>query len=91
MAYRIDSIEKVSVTTTAKDIDINYRNFIIQNLTADAVVYIKEKADDDVTVTADNGFAIKTGNFDKLLRAKKLSIKGTASADVRILYITEED
>ena len=90
MALKIDSVEKVSVTTTAKDVAVNYRAFIIENCTAEKTVYFKEK--DGVAVTVDNGFElIGQKIFDKVLRAKTLSIKGSEACDVRILYVTEEE
>lgn len=92
MALKIDSVEKVAVTTTAKDIDVNYRAFIIENLATDKVVYFKEKSEDGKACTANNGFAVPSGKvFDKVMRAKTLSVIGDGSADARILYVVEDE
>jgi len=92
MALKIDSVEKVAVTSTAKDIEINYRAFMIENLATDQVAYIKEKAEDNKACTASNGFAIPAGKvFDKVMRAKTLSIIGSGAADVRIMYVVEDE
>jgi len=88
MAYRIESVEKVSASGTASDVSTNLRDFFIENLTADVTVYFKEK--NGVDCTENNGFAIGKGVFDKLLRANTLSIIASDSADVRILYVKEE-
>lgn len=92
MANRIDSVEKVAVTGTAKDISINYRAFLIENLSTDQTVYFKEKNEDEKACTTNNGFALPAGKiFDKVLRAKTLSVIGSGSADVRILYVMEDE
>jgi len=92
MALKIDSIEKVSVTTTAKDIEVNYRAFMIENLTDGKIVYFKEKSEDGKACTANNGFAIPGVKiFDKVMRAKTLSVIGSDSCDARILYVVEDE
>lgn len=91
MSKTIDSIQKVAVTTTAKDIDVNCRHFIIENLDDSATVYFKEKKYDNTAVTADNGFAIPPNTvLDMVFTAHTLSIKGSAGADVRLMYVMEE-
>ena len=82
----IGRVEAVKATTTAKDLDIGYRTFLIQNL-SEATVYIKNK-DYGGKMTAENGFAVlpKT-TLEKTLSCETLSIIASGEADVRILYI----
>lgn len=87
MANTIDKVVKVSVSTTAQDIDCGYKKFMIENL-ATGTVYFKEK--DGVDCTASNGFAIPAATFvDTVFRAKTLSIVGEGDADVRIIFFEE--
>mgnify|MGYP003292163477 CR=1 FL=1 len=88
MAHSIDSVEKIAVTTTAKDIAVNGRKFMIQNLASDQTVYFKEKK--GTAATAANGFCVPASTtLDQVLRAETLSIVGSGSADVRIIYFNE--
>lgn len=85
---KIGKIEAVKATTSPKDLDISYRQFVIQNLSEAAVVYFKEKSSDGKNATQDNGFALQPGEtMDMLLRAITLSIVASAEADVRVMYV----
>lgn len=84
----IGTIKKITANTTAQDVNINYQEFFIQNLSADQTVYFKEKDVDGVKCSATNGFALAPGaTFEKCLQAKVLSIIATGSADVRIMFM----
>ena len=91
MALIIDSVKTLSIGTNATTEKAACRDFIIQNNSADAVVYFKEKADDDAAATASNGFALAAGKTtEHVFNARELSlIASAASTDVRILYVRE--
>ncbi len=89
MSYIIDSVKKLSVGTSAVTEAAACRHFMIQNNSADATVYFKEKNGADAT--ASNAFALGPGKtFEHVLNANELSlIASAASTDVRILYVSE--
>lgn len=88
MAFVIEKAEKISVTTTAKDVNIGFRSFLIKNV-GEKTVYFKEK--DGIAVTVDNGFALGPGEMIPFaLSAKVLSIKGEAASTVSVMYGREE-
>ena len=51
MAKRITGDVTVSVTTTAQDVDIRFRDFLLVN-NSEATVFFREKAKDGEAVTA---------------------------------------
>lgn len=80
---------KVAVTTSAKTIDINCRDFLLCNV-SDAVVYVKELEEDGKAVTVDTGFAILPKTMTHIsMNASKLSLIGAAAGEVRILFVEE--
>lgn len=84
----IGTIKKITATTTAQDVNIDYQEFFIQNRSTEQTVYFKEKEHDGKKCTADNGFALAPGaTFEKPLQAKVLSIIASGSADVRIMFM----
>ena len=87
MAKRITGDLAVSVTTKAQDVDIRFRDFLLVN-NSEATVYFREKGKDGVDVTAKTGYAMlpKT-QLPHAITADVLSILGSASADVRILFV----
>lgn len=87
MAKRITGDMTVSVTTTAQDVDIRFRDFLLVN-NSEATVFFREKAKDGKAVTAQTGYALlPKSQLPHAITADVLSIIGSASADVRILFI----
>ena len=77
----------VSVTTTAQDVDIRFRDFLLVN-NSEATVFFREKAKDGKAVTEQTGYALPPkSQLPHAITADVLSIIGSASADVRILFI----
>ena len=89
MAFVIEKTEKLSVTTTAKDVNVGFRSFLLKNADESKALYFKEK--DKVAVTVDNGFMLGPGEMIPVaLSAKTLSIKGEAALNAYIMYGREE-
>lgn len=90
MAKTIETIEALKVGTTETEVRVNSRAFLIQNLSESAIVYFKEKREDNKKVTATTGFAIPAGHtLEVTLRARKLSlVASAANTDVRIMYVS---
>ena len=87
MAKRITGDVTVSVTTTAQDVDIRFRDFLMVN-NSEATVYFREKAKDGKAVTAQTGYALPPkSQLPHAITADVLSIIGSAAADVRLLFI----
>ena len=87
MAKRITGDVTVSVTTTAQDVDIRFRDFLLVN-NSDATVLLREKAKDGKAVTAQTGYALPPkSQRPHAITADVLSIIGSAAADVRLLFI----
>ena len=87
MAKRITGDMTVSVTSTAQDVDIRFRDFLMVN-NSEATVFFREKAKDGKAVTAQTGYALPPkSQLPNAITADVLSIIGSASADVRILFI----
>ena len=87
MAKRITGDVTVSVTTTAQDVDIRFRDFLLVN-NSEATVFFREKAKDGEAVTAQTGYALPPkSQIPHAITADVLSNIGSASADVRILVI----
>lgn len=76
----------VKTSTTAVDVLINGRSFLIQNPHASAVAYIKEK--NGVAATAANGWELPAGHVcPHRLSANTLSVVGSASGTVNIMLV----
>ena len=89
MIHPIIGEEKVTVGTSAVNVGINCRAFLIKNNSDNATVYFCE-AQDDVAVTADSGYALAPGESIHIpLCARTLSLIASAEADVRLLYMGE--
>ena len=89
MIHPIIGEEKVTVGTTAVNVEVNYRAFLIKNNSTSATVYFCE-AKDGAEATAETGFALSAGETcPVLLCAHTLSLVASAEADVRMLYIGE--
>lgn len=87
MEHKIVDVRAVSVGTTAQDIDIGFREFLLHNNSETATVFIRPKMD-GVAVTKDNGFPVEAGDRTELpMSAGVLSIVASATADVRILLL----
>ena len=85
-SFRIIGCEKVSVGTTAKDVPVNYRSFLLENPDASVTVYFKEK--EGKAVTAATGFALLPGTvLPVTLTGKTLSVLGSGSGELRLLYL----
>lgn len=77
----------VAVTTTAQDVDIQYRDFLIVNC-GESVVYFRDKDLDGKDVTAETGFAVMPKSaLPYPMTASVLSIIGEGDADVRLLFV----
>lgn len=91
MAFVIEKTEKLSLTTTAKEVDVACRSFLLKNADAEKALYFKECSADDTDVTVDNGFMLSPGEITPVvLSARTLSIKGAASLSAYIMYGREE-
>ena len=91
MALVIEKSEKIAVTTTAKDINVACRSFMLKNTDATNALYFREKAEDGAAVTVDNGMYLGPGEITPVvLQARTLSIKGAAGLTAYILYGREE-
>ena len=86
VSCKISGCEKVSVGTTAKDVPVDYRSFILENPDSSVTVYFKEK--EGRAVTAATGFALPPGQvFPVVLTGKTLSVLGSGSGELRLLYV----
>ena len=87
MAMKIAKIVKIAAST-AKDVDIGYRTFLIENADSGenaADAYFREKSGDGTAVTSTNGWVLAPGESTSVpMTAKTLSVKG---ADIRILML----
>lgn len=83
---RIVGTKTITATTTAQDVSIGYRDFIISNA-GSVGVYFKEK--DGVAVTSANGFFLPAGTvLQKCITADTLSvISASDTAAVSILLL----
>ncbi|MBR2927555.1 MAG: hypothetical protein IKC24_00150 [Oscillospiraceae bacterium] len=89
MTYPIISAEKVAVGTTAVNVAVNCRSFLIKNC-GDAMVYFTEQSENGATVTAETGFALGAGETCPVsLCAKTLSLIAAAETAVSLLYVGE--
>ena len=88
---QIENVLALSVGTAAQTVDVGGLAFLMENLSESASVYFREKRDDGLAVTADNGFALGPGAVMHLpLTAVELSvIASAADTDVRLLLLNE--
>lgn len=90
MIYPMEQAEKVTAGTSAKEVNTNFRAFLIKNMSDSATVYFRECHQDGLKCTVNNSFALSPGEAAPApLRAGRLSIMATAEAEVRLLYIGE--
>lgn len=82
----VGEVKIVAATTTAQDVVIGNRSFIIQNAHAENIVYFKEKL--GVVATATNATILAAGStFPFQLVAGTLSIVASANSNVVITYL----
>jgi len=86
MPLKIEKVMALTVGTTAQDVAVGYRSFIIENLSVNAV-YFKEK--EGTACTTSNGFCVPAETaLLGVLTADTLSVVADDdSSDVRILFI----
>ena len=83
---RITGTKTITATTTAQDVNIGYKDFLVSN--AGAVgVYLKEK--EGVAVTSSNGFFLPAGTMLHCpITADELSlIAASSTAQVSFLFL----
>ena len=89
---KMDKVLCLTVGTTAAEAKIHGMTCLVQNLTADTTVYVKEKRDDGIAVTASTGWAIPGGRELRCpVAAMDLSLVSDSEdgSDVRILILDE--
>lgn len=90
MIYPMEQTEKIEAGTAAKEVSTGFRAFLLKNMSDSATVYFRECYGDGLACTANNSFALGPGETTPVpLRAGKLSILATATAEARLLYIGE--
>jgi hypothetical protein len=85
---RIISVTAIASTGTAIDVDVNGKEFYIQNTHASIVLYFKEK--NGVAATAANGYAVAAGaQFPSVhsLTADTLSVFAANGGTGRIIFL----
>ena len=83
-AYKIEEVMTVDATSSAQDVQVGYKLFLIQNAGSTPVSF-KEK--NDVPATAANGFAVAAGEtLPVVLTANTLSVFGGKAS---ILFLQE--
>ena len=84
--YKLGKTLIVSATTTAQDVEINGKYFYIQNISADKIIYFKEKL--GAVATSSNSINLSAGEaFPYLLTANTLSVLGSGSGNVAIQFM----
>ena len=88
---QIESVRVLTVGTTAQSAHVQGLAFLVENNSESATVYFKEKADDGVAASADNGFVLGPGALlNTALTATELSLVASAAdTDVRLLILNE--
>ena len=88
---QIENVLALTVGTATQTVDVGGLAFLMENLSESASVYFREKRDDGLTVTADNGFALGPGAVTQVpLTAVELSvIASAAGTDVRLMLLNE--
>lgn len=89
--FKLLRVEKLTAGTTATSVMVSGHAFLIANNSADASVYFKEKAADNVACTSSNGFLVPAGKTtDEPMIAEELSVVASAaSTDVRVLILDQ--
>lgn len=88
MIYKIEKVKKLSVGTAAVEEELCCQAFLIENNSAEATVYFREKDADGIDCTEENGYALGPGErLDLPLCARELSLVASAQADVRLLIL----
>jgi hypothetical protein len=83
---KIKDVIVVTTSTTAQDVVIGGRSFLIQNPHATAIAYFKEK--NDVVATSSNGWMLPAGHVcPHKLTADTLSVVGSATGTVNIMIV----
>lgn len=87
--YKLEKIIAKTVSTEAETVKLNGMPCLVQNLSEEATVYIKEKRDDGTDATADNGWAIPAGGATAVpMTVRELSvIASEEDTDVRVLVL----
>ena len=81
----VKEVKIVAATTTAQDVAIGGRPFIIQNAHDTNIVYFKEKK--GVAATSTNATILKSGTFPFQLVADTLSVVASAATNVVITFV----
>lgn len=90
--WKMDNVQVLKLGTAPKTVMVRGLACLVQNNSETATVYIKERREDGVDVTAGNGWAIGPGGATSVpLVAMELSLAAsTANTDVRVLVLDEE-
>lgn len=90
MALIINSVKKISASSSAQTVNTACNTFLITNASTSATVYIRENSD-SIAVTDANGFPVLPGQtLPVALSASSVSVKSSAAADVYFLFGTED-
>ena len=89
---KIEKVAVLTVGTQAQTVRVNGLPCLIQNNSAAADVFFKERRDDGADVTGDNGWRLGPGESTLCpLVVRELSvIAGAEDTDVRVLILDEE-
>ena len=89
---KINKVFTLTLGTEAETVLVQGLSCLVQNNSETATVYIKERREDGVDVTAGNGWAIGPGGATSVpLVAMELSLAASAAnTDVRVLVLDEE-
>ena len=89
--YKLEEIRSLTLGTEAETVRINGLSCLIENNSASATVYFKERRDDGADVTAENGWALGPGERTAVpLTALELSLcSGAGNTDVRVMILEE--
>lgn len=90
--FKLEEIKTVEVGTTAQTVKVNGLGCLVQNLSSEANVYLKEKREDGTAATEENGWCIAAGKELRFpMTVRELSLIADADeTDVRILILDEE-
>lgn len=82
----LDTCVAITATATAQDVLVNGRTFILQNTSADKVLYFKEKG--GAAATSANAMVLAAGaTFPFQLTAGTLSVISTATCTAILAYL----
>ena len=90
--YRIESVIALTLGTTAATVPVKGMACLIENNSAAAAVYFKERRDDGADASASNGWLLPAGTATSVpLTARDLSlVADAADTDVRVLLLERE-